>query len=334
MAKKKANKKDSIPKISGKDLIEVSKLLEKHNFASIEEAIEFVQQLADLTFPDDELDELIEDEDLSDLGEAQDLIFDAWETDDRKERIDLAKKALTINPDSADAYNVLAGESETLGEMKELFLKGIEAGKRSIGEENFKEMSGAFWGFHETRPYMRAMEGLSDVLWMLNDKNESINVIKRMLVLNPNDNQGMRYALINKLLFLRKYKEAEDLLEEYSDDYSASWLYSKAYLYFNKPSKRIMADKLLIEAMEFNPFVPLYLFGLKDMPKSLPEFIGLGDENEAIEYVSQSFEMWSVNGKAQEWISSLHIKNLDKLESIIIEKEKAAEERFKKLKRQ
>jgi hypothetical protein len=64
---------------------------------------------------------------------AQDIMYEAWETDNRKNRIRLAKEALIISPDCADAYNLLAEEeAKTLGEAKELYQKGINAGRRAL----------------------------------------------------------------------------------------------------------------------------------------------------------------------------------------------------------
>jgi len=45
------------------------------------------------------------------LKEAQDIIYDAWEVSDPKRRVALARKAVEISPDCADAYVFLAEET-------------------------------------------------------------------------------------------------------------------------------------------------------------------------------------------------------------------------------
>jgi hypothetical protein len=91
------------------------------------------------------------------VDEAQQVMYDAWEAPTRKQAVALAKKALTISADCADAYNFLANEAtKSLEEAIELFTKGVEAGKRAIGTNAFEENIGYFWGLLETRPYMRA----------------------------------------------------------------------------------------------------------------------------------------------------------------------------------
>ncbi len=143
-----------------------------------------------------------------------------------------------------------------------------------------------------------------------------------MLELNPNDNQGVRYHLITALLRVKKYKEVEKLINDFENDGAATWLYSKAYLFFNQKNKKPLATKALIKAMLFNPYVPLYIFSLREMPDELPEYVGFGDENEAIEYVDSAIYLWGENKKALTWLADIHIKNADDLDMLIVEREK------------
>ena len=328
MAKTNSNKKSVKDPLltSERTLAKVGKLLGKQNFQSIDETNKFLQNMIGKP---DSLDDTFFMDNKNPLDEAQEIMYDAFEEDDSAKRIKLAKKALSISKDCADAYNLLAEETDSLDEVKELYYCAIEAGRRAIGKKNFEQMKGEFWGFHETRPFMRAMAGLSNTLWYLNQRLESVDIIKEMLILNPNDNQGMRYSLINKLLVMKKLNEAEELLKDYKDDYTAHWLYSKAYLYFDKPSKKLTAHNELIEAMKFNPYVPLYLFGIKKMPEILPDYMGIGDDTEAITYVEDSIEVWGSNKNASLWFSNIYKKMEIELNQLIAAKEK---ERLKRLK--
>ena len=60
----------------------------------------------------------------------------------------------------------------------------------ALGAEGFEEYAGHFWGFLETRPYMRARAGLAIALIKLGDESAAIEHFRAMLKLNPNDNQG------------------------------------------------------------------------------------------------------------------------------------------------
>jgi hypothetical protein len=70
----------------------------------------------------------------------------------------------------------------------------------ALGPRGFKEYAGHFWGFLETRPYMRARAGLAGTLLKLGDVDGALAHYRDMLKLNPNDDQGIRYVLAGCLI--------------------------------------------------------------------------------------------------------------------------------------
>jgi ST7 protein len=102
-------------------------------------------------------------------AKAQDVMYEAWERNTSRSRIALARKALGISPLCADAYVLLAEEAQSIEEARDLYAKGVEAGELALGRQGFEEYAGHFWGFLETRPYMRARAGLASTLVQLGD---------------------------------------------------------------------------------------------------------------------------------------------------------------------
>ena len=237
------------------------------------------------------------------LERAQDLIYEAFETESPRKRVQLAKKALKVSPDCADAYVLLAEEEAgSLEEARELYQKGVEAGERALGRETFEEEAGHFWGILETRPYMRARQGLAICLWELGEQEEAIEHYREMLDLNPGDNQGIRYELAGHLLDEEMDEELGELLERYEGDASALWVYTRALWRFRKEGDTEEATAALKEAIETNPYVPLYLLGHKSLPGALPELIGFGDESEAVAYFARALTGWLRTPQALEWL--------------------------------
>ena len=93
------------------------------------------------------------------LHQAQRIVYQAFAAPDPQERIKLAKQALDLSPDCADAYVVLAENAHNRKEAFDYYEKGVAAGERAIGPIAFQESVGRFWGLMETRPYMRAVKG-------------------------------------------------------------------------------------------------------------------------------------------------------------------------------
>src|SRR6266511_2941019 len=144
-----------------------------------------------------------------DLFRAQDLMYEAFEAQGAR-RVALAREALAISPDCADAYLLLAEEtSSSAEEARELLEQGVAAGERALGPEPFEEDVGHFWGILETRPYMRARAALAETLWALDLREEAVEHQRELLRLNPNDNQGLRYRQAEWLLWLDLYEELD-----------------------------------------------------------------------------------------------------------------------------
>ena len=219
--------------------------------------------------------------------EAQELIYQAWESSNGRQRARLVKQALNLYPDCADAYVILAEQSGDAMSALEQYRKAVAAGERSLDPEVFQEAIGHFWGVLETRPYMRARLGLAQCLWAMGAQGAAIAQLQEMLQLNPMDNQGVRYLLLSYLLELNDLDGMRSLLDEYEDEVSAAWLFNKALVSFLREGDTAEGRELLSEAMEDNPHVADYLLGRKRLPRVQPSYMGLGDDNEAIYYVSE-----------------------------------------------
>jgi tetratricopeptide (TPR) repeat protein len=238
----------------------------------------------------------------SDLEKAQHLMYSAWEERNAARRIALAHEALSVSPDCADAYVLLAEEeADTVGRALEYYRRGVEAGERALGEQ-FDAMAGYFWGVLETRPYMRSRQGLADTLWRMGRKEEACSHYKEMLRLNPNDNQGLRYLLVALLLEMDRDADVENLLKRYKSDASATWYYTRALVGFRASGATDKTDRALRKALKYNPHVLPYLIGQKRIPNRLPDTIGFGDENEAIAYAADHLNHWRRTDGAVDWL--------------------------------
>ena len=118
------------------------------------------------------------------IEKAQDVIYDAWERATARSRIALARKALAITPLCPDAYGILAEEARSIEEARDLYARGVEAGGLALGRKGFEEYAGHFWGFLETRPYMRARAGLAGALLKPGDDEAAISHYRDMLKLS------------------------------------------------------------------------------------------------------------------------------------------------------
>jgi len=286
------------PKIMEKIFAELDRVLEGKEFSTGEELKEFINKyIKERKFK--------KIKPRNSLEQAQDLVYQAWEEENRKKRIRLAEKALKISKDCADAYVILAEEkARTLEEAKKLYEEAVKAGRRALGEKTFKEDKGHFWGVIKTRPFMRAMDGLASCLWEKGNFNMAASLYKEMLELNPNDNQGVRYQLAILYAEAGWYEELRKFLfsSNYKDDTDIIWLYAKALLLFKEKGDGPEASFWLWRALKRNPYVIDYLTGRKKLPSKLPEAIALGGEDEAEALVHNFFKAFQKVEGFLKWV--------------------------------
>ncbi len=278
-------------------LAALGRLLESQDFASLDEANAFIQQQLAGGQP-------LAAAPATALDEAQELVYQALEATGPR-RGQLARRALERSPDCADAYVLLAEETRDPREARRLYEQGVRAGERALGQRVFQDEVGHFWGILETRPYMRARQGLAAVLWHLGEREAALDHLRDLLRLNPGDNQGLRYTLATWLLAVGDDAALAQLLEQYPDEGSATWAYTRDLAAFRRHRAGSEADAALREALATNPFVPAYLLGLKQLPRQLPAYVGLGDENEAVAYIAEAAEAWLATPQAIEWLATV-----------------------------
>lgn len=233
------------------------------------------------------------------IDEAQEMMYNAWEASGA-ERIILARAALEISPLCADAYVLLAEEAASSdAEALAFYIKGTVAGERALGDQ-FEELAGHFWGFLETRPYMRARAGLAVALWRSGDQEGAIEHYRGLLALNPNDNQGIRYLLATALLARNDLPALKELLREHGEDGSAVWAFTRALVAFREQDLR--ADELAREACEANRHVPAMLAGSQRLAPSADGYISMGGADEATAYIADNGAAWRAVPGAIEWL--------------------------------
>ena len=235
-----------------------------------------------------------------DLAAAQEFMFDARETDNLDAVMKLIRKAIKKSPLCADAYSFYYEISEEPPESKIQNLEtALYAASIALGEA-FQEFAGHFWGFVETRPYMRAKVALADALWKSGNFYPAMAHCREMLKLNPNDNQGIRHLLTGYYLELEMVDELTLLLGDYSEDVRAYLQYTRALLAYRQSSPD--AEEIAKAAIDSNGYIPGLLSKCRLQPKSNSGYITLGELDEAIDYVNHNIKPWLRTPTAIEWI--------------------------------
>lgn len=274
-------------------LLDIQQLIAQREFASPEEANEFLASLRGKAPP--------HATPATPAARAQDMFYEALEARGRT-RIRRAREALRVHPDCVDARVLLAEEMPDLARRTELYREAMETAERVLGAEPFATQVGHFWGILETRPYVRARAGLADCLWKTGEREAATEHWHELLGLNPNDGLGLRFLLVPALIEMGCDAGAAAVLSAYDEDPSAILGYARALLAFRGEGDRATSQRQLAAAIRSNPHVVKYLVGSADMPDELPSRCSFGSEEEAVLAAAELREAWRGTAGAVEWL--------------------------------
>jgi tetratricopeptide (TPR) repeat protein len=276
-------------------LLDVSEAMAAHDFGSVCEANEYLQTLIGER-PGRER---------SQKRQAQELAFQALETDGRNQKITLARQAIRLDPDCADAWNAFAQATAT--SPQDLIAKlrhAVAAGERSLGAQFFEECRGHFWHAVESRPYMRARYELASALVVAGSRKEAISHFEEMLELNPDDNQGVRDVLLGCYFSAGELERARELLDLYGEDMSAVFCWGRVLerlISGSESGARIAVE----DALEQNRHVLEFLTGRRTIPRVQMDYYARGRESEAIYCAMLLAGAWQMHPKAMLFLESL-----------------------------
>jgi tetratricopeptide (TPR) repeat protein len=238
---------------------------------------------------------------LTPLEQAQELADQAHDATGRR-RIGLARAALALSDDCADAWSLLAEAAPTLEEAAPLYAKAVDAGRRALGEPGFEALAGRFWGDLSTRPYMRARAALAHTLASLERVDDAVAHYESLLTLNPDDNQGNRYSLLAVLLECNRNDAARALVDRYRDDAGTAWAYGRALLAFRAEGDTPAAGDALRDAIDTNPHVARFLVAPEEIPAFDSPYVTFGGPDEAVGVFDAFAPAFEQTPGALEWV--------------------------------
>jgi tetratricopeptide (TPR) repeat protein len=282
-------------KKKGKDpMIDLHRLLSAQEFNTEDEVRAYLDKILVDGIPN------IPPRELSDKEKAEDLVHDAYDLDAETAR-EYAAMALTLDRDCIEAYELLAGMESAPQIAIVFFEKGVSIGRRLFGGEYMKRHKGMFWGFHETRPFMRCMQNYADCLYTLGYVEECVAILEEMIELNSEDNQGVRDQLLLYLVQLNEDKKFLKYAKKYKDDGLAFALFTRALFAYKTEGETENANQKLAEALAQNKFVAKLLLANKPLTEFHFSF-EFGGKDEAEYYAVSAQSIWAGIPGAKEWL--------------------------------
>ena len=234
---------------------------------------------------------------------------DAWQALDEARHADaaeLAMRAIMADRQAFDAHVVLArctaSDTIAISILREAALEG-----RRHHDNVITGTRGGYWSDLSTRPYMRAMHELAVTLWrrsLTQDRHDAVDVAKRMLRLNPNDNQGIRFLLWHWMPEMGLWDEMRPILLRYRDEQRCETLFTSALDSIRRYDGG--AADLLAQAIRSNVHVaPLLLAGRAPADTDDDSVACMGPD-EAASYAHRAHANWRKVEGALDMLRRVH----------------------------
>lgn len=234
---------------------------------------------------------------------------DAWQALDEARHADaaeLAMRAIMADRLAFDAHVVLArctaSDTIAIAILREAAL----AGKRQH-DNVITGTGGRYWTNLTTRPYMRAMHELAVTLWrrgLTQDRHDAIDVAKRMLRLNPDDNQGIRFLLWHWMPEMGLWDEMRPILRRYRDEQRCETLFTSTLDAIRRHDGG--AADLLAQAIRSNVHVTPLLLADRVPADTKSESVAWMGPEEAASYAHRAHANWRKVEGALDMLRRVH----------------------------
>lgn len=240
---------------------------------------------------------------------AQELAYQAYESEDGDQALELADKALTLDPENCDALtvrNFLVCEDS--GELIAALEHAATCCERRLGDDFFTESMGDFWPMVRARPYMRTVKQLAELMWEVGRRLDAVDLYENLMDLDPADHLGNGLLLVGSYLAMGEIQRAWDLLEDLDDDSTvAAWAWVLLLVLIGEEEA---ARDALHHAMETNPYVAVWFVNLGD-PAAEPVIAPVvvpGSEDEALICADLLGEGWLRSPDVQWWLHDVLVE--------------------------
>lgn len=218
-------------------------------------------------------------------------------------RTKLLQRAVKIDPDCVDAYNMLFAEERDTDKGMAWARLAVEAAARRVGAEFLADSRnvGHYADTPDASTYVQASMLLSIRLWQQHQHDEALRTIAELIALEPDPELGIHDFYIAWLLALGRTDDAGRVLEGFAGDDTAWLQYHRALHAFQRFGATPEADALLRQAVQANRLVPVYLLGQWKVPDNPPLSPEAGNEDEAVMIVAVAANAWDNTPDALDW---------------------------------
>lgn len=232
---------------------------------------------------------------------ALNLLLKAYDSSE-EQRYQLAKKAVEYDPKLTQGYLILGEGSATIDDGLIMYEKALELAIEDIGGADFLEDNKYRLGELENmEPYLQAKMFVGFYSHLTQRFSAAIQHLEELLDIINIDYLPLLLPLFPAYIEDGQVEKARNLLEKFPLD-STHRIFNELMLEISENGISFQARRLMRIAEKTNSHVVKYLKGKKVLIYDhLPDEYELGGDEEAIAYLSSTFNTWKKIGGLEIW---------------------------------
>lgn len=131
----------------------------------------------------------------------------------------LLRELIQNQPYFIDAYTYLGLAMKNQGnkEYSQMIEKAYHLAMESVPEEFDFEKHQVSWYNMDNRPFLRALEAYATECYEKKEYQVARDIFRKIISINPSDNQGVKYSLMEIYKKTEDYENADKLLNTYKE---------------------------------------------------------------------------------------------------------------------
>jgi tetratricopeptide (TPR) repeat protein len=232
---------------------------------------------------------------------ADALFQQAIEAESDSDAMELLLAAVRTDPGHMDAWAEVSEIVDDDEQAIDILSRALKFGERELAED-LEHNRGYFWGLMHTRPYMRVRYKLAERYYEKGDFEAAASELEDLLELNPNDNQGVRWLLMEIYCRLDDLASARSLLIQYPDDVTPFLPFTEILIQFREDGDTPQLRQLLAKHCARNPHIAPRLLDHNAVSATEHHSFEIGSPAEADLYCRQFLFVWKSTPGAIAWL--------------------------------
>jgi len=235
---------------------------------------------------------------------ARETALSGFTFKDYDKRMKMARQALDLDPECADAYTLLGCAESNMDRAIRWYRRAIALAEKGLEPATPANPKLSGWWDLNVRPVMRVYRYMAECLIFQNKERRAIEYLQNLLSLDDSDPTFARLRLFNLFILLDDNTSAAETLDRIALPESPAWVsFGKALVSYRTHGDSENSRAILAQAVAANPFVPQFFLNEIQFNESSLDLAEIELVQDAVDCVDTQVDAWLQTPGALAWLA-------------------------------